>query len=431
MYKYILLLVTFIFLNQCSLDTKTGFWTKTQELEKKEDKLDEIFKSKEILEKEFNKNLKLKINSAYTKKPFINNLSNNSGYINYESNFKEISKFKFKKIKNFEYISPDLLLGNDNSLVFFDEKGSILKFNQDSELIWKINHYNKKEVKQNPSINFATNNKILVAADSIANLYAMNYVNGDLLWKSYNSASFNSEIKIEGDKIFLIDYENVIKCISIKDGKEIWSFGTEKSFIKSQNKLSLVVQNELVIFIDTFGDINALNKESGNLMWQSQTINEDIFESAFLLKSSRLVYEDETVYVSNNKNKFFAIDSSNGEIKWEQTINSYLEPSIVENLVLTVSEEGYLFVIDKESGNILRSTNILDTKKNKNIYPTGFIIGKNFIYVSLSNGRLLKVSIEDGKTKNIIKIDGGKISRPYILNKTMYILRNDAIIKVQ
>ena len=73
----------------------------------------------------------------------------------------------------------------------------------------------------------------------------------------------------------------------------------------------------------------------------------------------------------------------------------------------------------------------MDTKKNKNIYPTGFIIGKNFIYVSLSNGRLLKVSIEDGKTKNIIKIDGGKISRPYILNKIMYILRNDAIIKVQ
>ena len=38
----------------------------------------------------------------------------------------------------------------------------------------------------------------------------MNYVNGDLLWKSYNSASFNSEIKIEGDKIILIDYENVL-----------------------------------------------------------------------------------------------------------------------------------------------------------------------------------------------------------------------------
>tara|TARA_Y100000590_G_scaffold378311_1_gene445169 strand:+ start:2805 stop:4100 length:1296 start_codon:yes stop_codon:yes gene_type:complete len=430
-YKYILFIVTFIFFNQCSLDTKTGFWTKTQKVEKNNENLEEIFKSDEILEKEFNTNLKIKVKSTYTQKPFINNLSNNSGYINYESNFNEISKFKFKKIKNFEFISPDLLFGNDNSIVFFNEKGTILKFNQDSELIWKKNHYNKKEIKQNPIIHFATNNEILVAADSIANLYAMYYSNGDLIWKNLNSTSFNSEIKISDDKIFLIDFENVIKCISIKDGKEIWSFGTEKSFIKSQQKLSLIIQNELVIFIDIFGDINALDINTGNLIWQSQTINEDIFESAFLLKSSRLVYDDKTIYLSNNQNRFFAIDTRNGELKWEQNINSYLEPSIIGNLILTISEEGYLFIIDKRNGNILRATNIFEAIKNKNIYPTGFITGKNYIYASLSNGRLLKVSIEDGKTKDVIKIDGSKISRPYVLDKTMYILKNNAVIKVE
>ena len=41
------------------------------------------------------------------------------------------------------------------------------------------------------------------------------------------------------------------------------------------------------------------------------------------------------------------------------------------------------------------------------------------------------MSIEDGKTKDVIKIDGDKISRPYILDKQMYVLRNDAIIKVE
>jgi len=176
-----------------------------------------------------------------------------------------------------------------------------------------------------------------------------------LIWKNLNSTSFNSEIKISDDKIFLIDFENVIKCISIKDGKEIWSFGTEKSFIKSQQKLSLIIQNELVIFIDIFGDINALDINTGNLIWQSQTINEDIFESAFLLKSSRLVYDDKTIYLSNNQNRFFAIDTRNGELKWEQNINSYLEPSIIGNLILTISEEGYLFIIDKKRLSILES----------------------------------------------------------------------------
>ena len=150
-----------------------------------------------------------------------------------------------------------------------------------------------------------------------------------------------------------------------------------------------------------------------------------------MLKSSRLVYNEGLLFISNNQNKFFAIDSSNGTIKWEQVVNSYIEPTVIEDIILTISEEGYFFVIDKSNGNILRSTNILNNNKNKKIYPTGFIAAKKYIYVSLNNGRLIKASIEDGKTKDIIKIDNSKISRPYILNKKMYILRNGAIIKVE
>ena len=430
MYKNILIVIVTIFISHCSLDTKTGFWTQSQIQQEVNDDLEKIFKSEKILENEFNPNLRIKINASYKQKPFVNNLINNSGYINFESNFEKMSKFKFKKIKNFNYINPDLLIGRDDSLIFFNEKGTILKFNQESKLVWKKNIYSKKEIKQNPLIFFATNNKILIAADNIANLYALNYSTGDLLWKNLNTSSFNSEIKIFKDKLFLIDFENNLRCISIKNGNELWSFKTEKSFIKSQRKLSLIVQNGLVIFIDTFGDINALDINSGNLIWQFQTTDENIFESAFLLKSSRLVSDSETIFISNNNNKFFAINAKNGQIRWQQTINSYLEPSIIDNLVFTISEEGFFIIIDKTNGNILRSTNILALLK-KNVYPVGFITAKKYIYVSLSNGRLLKVLIEDGKTKDIIKIDGDKISRPYILNKNMYILRNNAIIKIE
>jgi len=121
-YKNILLIIIFFLISQCSLDTKTGFWTKSQIIEEKKDNSEEIFKSDVILEKEFNPNIKIKIQSPFIQNPFINNLSNNSGYINFDSDFKEISKFKFKKIKNFEYTNPDLLIGKDNSLIFFDEK---------------------------------------------------------------------------------------------------------------------------------------------------------------------------------------------------------------------------------------------------------------------------------------------------------------------
>ena len=84
--KFISLLIIFCFLNNCSLDTKTGFWTQSDILEEEKENLEEIFKSKNILDQEFNPNLKVKINSTFTQKPFINNLSNNSGYINFDGN---------------------------------------------------------------------------------------------------------------------------------------------------------------------------------------------------------------------------------------------------------------------------------------------------------------------------------------------------------
>jgi hypothetical protein len=50
--------------------------------------------------------------------------------------------------------------------------------------------------------------------------------------------------------------------------------------------------------------------------------------------------------------------------------------------------------------------------------------------LSLNNGKLIVVDITTGKTTDIIKIDSEKISRPYVLNDNMYIVRDNAILKL-
>ena len=44
--------------------------------------------------------------------------------------------------------------------------------------------------------------------------------------------------------------------------------------------------------------------------------------------------------------------------------------------------------------------------------------------------RLLIIDILTGKTKSVLKIDGEKISRPFVLNKNMFIVKDNAIIKL-
>ena len=62
--------------------------------------------------------------------------------------------------------------------------------------------------------------------------------------------------------------------------------------------------------------------------------------------------------------------------------------------------------------------------------PVGFIVGEQNIYITTNNGRLIIVDISTGRSSSILKIDNEKISRPFILNKNLFIIKDNAIIKI-
>ena len=186
--------------------------------------------------------------------------------------------------------------------------------------------------------------KKLIVNDNLSKMYSINLNNMEKLF-GQNIAHHHLILilKVYKDKFLTIDFDNVIRAISSKDGNELWNFKTENSFIKSQKKLSIILKDEIVFFINNLGDVTALDVNNGSLVWQTPTQSNLIYQDAFSLENSDLVFENNTIYFSNNKNEFFSIDARTGIIKWTQSINSSLRPTIIESLIFTVSNEGYLF----------------------------------------------------------------------------------------
>ncbi len=427
---YLLLLVTF----GCSFNTGSDFWTRKTNIQTEEGnvKISKLFKDNEIENKEFNPNIKLELNSEFKKNSFLNNLDNNNGLINFDEPLLQSSRFKFSKIENFNLLEPDLIFTN-YGFIFFNKQGTILNFDKNSKLIWKKNVYSKKEKKLNPVLFFSNDKNYLIVADNIAKLYVLNLKTGELIWKKNNSAPFNSQIKVFKDRFYLVDYENVLRCFSVLNGKELWQVKTEESFIKSKKKLSLIIKNNKVIFNNSIGDITAVDLHSGNLIWQTPTQSTAVYSEAFKLQTSDLVSNESSVYFSNNKNQFFSLDLNSGLINWKQKVNSNLRPTIVDRFVFTVSIEGFLFIIEKNTGKILRISDLLnkyDSKKRNKIKPLGFVMGKSKIYLTMSNGRLLLIDTISGKTLAILKLDNQKISRPFLFNKKLFVVKNNSIIKL-
>ena len=433
MNKILGLFLVFILISNCSLDKKSGLWTESKKIETVNDLvINELFKNEEAFNKEFNSNVKIQLKSNPTKNSFVNNLNNNNGRVSYNGSLKNISRFKFSTIDNFDQIEPEILFYGDN-IIFFENKGSIFNFDKFSKLIWKKNFYKKFEKKAKPELSLANDKKTLIVADNLAKYYAMNIKTGELIWTKTNVAPFNSQIKIYDDKFFVTDFDNVLRCYSIKDGSELWNVKTDTAFIKSKKKLSLVILNGNIYFNNSIGDISAVDIKTGNLIWQTPTQSSLIYENSFLLETSDLIADDDTILLSNNRNEFFSFSANTGALNWQQKINSNIRPTLIENLIFTVTIEGFLVVIDNKTGNIIRITNVFDKiKKNKRskIKPVGFIVGTKNIYLTTDNGLLILIDISSGRSSSILKVDNEKISRPFILNKNLFIIKDNSIIKL-
>ena len=430
----VLPLFLFLFLiTSCSLDQKSGLWTKPDKIENDKDfVIVELFKEEKKLDDELNSNVRIQLKSQLSKNNFSNDLSNNSGRVNYDGNLKTISKYKFSKIDNFNKFEPEMVF-DQNNLIFFDNKGSILKFDQFSKLIWKKNYYRKSEKKLKPVLNMASHGNYLIVTDNLAKYYVIDIESGNLLWMKSNIAPFNSQIKVYKDNFFVTDFQNILRCYSIKDGEEVWNIKTDSSFVKSQKKLSLIISDEKVFFNNSIGDISAVDINRGKLVWQTPTQDSSVYESSFQLKTSDLVLANKSILFSNNTNEFYSLDTKTGTLIWQQKINSTVRPTAIDNFVFTVTEEGFLVIIESETGNIIRITNVFDRikeKKRSNINPIGFVVGSKNIYLTTSNGRLIAIDISTGKPILMIKVDNKKISRPFILDKKLFIIKDSAIIKL-
>ena len=432
MSKNILIILFILFLNSCSFDTRSGIWTKEKiSLDSKENnQIKELFKKEILNENEFNPNLKLSIKNFTESKNKYK--GNNFGALKVNSSFKNISKYSYSKIEYFEQFEPKAVFV-DKDLIFFDKKGSIIKFDHESKIKWKVNYYSKKEKKLLPTLRFERSNKNLLVTDNFAKIYLINTSNGKLIWTKEHDVSLISQLKIENNKFYVLDANNTFSCYSLLDGQKIWEFKGEKRLINSQKQTSVIISDDSVIFNNTKGEIISLDKLNGNLNWLTPTIEYGESLQSFLVKNSDLVLDENNIYFSNNKNSFFSLDVNLGFINWRQDISSELRPVIIDNIILTISPKGYLYILEKNSGNIIRVTDIfynLKSKKRKKLEINGFIATMDKIYLSTKNGKIIKVNIENGNIDLVYRLSRSKISKPYVNNSKIYIIKDNGIIKI-
>ena len=435
--KKIIFFLISVTLFNCSFDHKTGIWDGSKSEERRLAKLekeqkntrnsntfkifssDSIYNEEVILKEEVVlskpiKNLSWKM-SGLNYQNFLGNIYLQSADINFLK--KKVGK---NKLSLSQFTSTPLFY-MDN-LLLSDDKGTVFYIDQYGELIWKKNIYLKlyKKIHKNLSLSIFNNN--IYVSDNIGFIYVLDLATGKTIWVKNHGVPLKSKIKVFNDKIFLINQDNRILCFDIKDGAIIWDIRAISSFIKSQNLLSLAfTQNNSLVASTTSGEIININITNGAVIWSANILSSSAHNTDFF-QSSDIVIDKNSIFYST-KSLFFSYDLSSGANNWNEKVSSVSTPIINKKNIFLVTENGYLVILNKNSGKIISSTNILKILKEKHQRTkiTGFIMGSGKIYAVTLNGYLLICSAHLGKVESFRKIGQPISSSPIIANGKMFI----------
>ena len=321
------------------------------------------------------------------------------------------------------------LVFNDN-IIFADDTGTIFSINQRGKINWKKNIYKKIYKKIYKNLSFSIYKDKIYIADNIGFIYAISSESGKLIWLKNYEIPLKSNVKIFDNKIFVINQDNRLLCLDTEKGSKIWDVRSISSFIKSQNFFSLAISKEGdLVTLNSSGDLLKIKAKNGQVYWSLNTIDPMFALDAGFFKSSEIVISDNDIIFSVSSS-IFSFNLSNGFLNWKEDIGSKNTPIIDGNNVFLISDNGYFVNIDRNSGKIIWSTNILKIlKKRKQMTQiTGFIMGSGKIYATTLNGYLIVCSAVSGNIEYFKKIGDKIIAAPIINDGSLYILTENSRI---
>lgn len=224
---------------------------------------------------------------------------------------------------------------------------------------------------------------ILYTGSGDGTLYALNAETGETLWSTGGFGQLESTGAIAGDILVVGGYSGLVQALNRHSGEVLWTFRS-RDFVQGA---PLIVDDR--VFIATDHSVHALDLETGRLVWEVATGNENAFmgpaayengviyttggglllaldsesgKEIWRVKKEKqflgLAVANGFIYVGNWDGSFYAFDQSTGEERWkfEADANEFWSaPAVTEDIVYVGSGDQYIYALDAHTGESLWS----------------------------------------------------------------------------
>ena len=249
--------------------------------------------------------------------------------------------------------------------------------------------------------------------DKASHVIALNLKDGSPAWKTKigkpggsMGEGGRSTPTVDGNFVYALGQMGELGCFQAADGKEVWHKNLQTDFggkiMTWQFSESVLIDGNLLLCTPggANGTIVALDKKTGEKIWQSSEITDSAHYSSIIAADIGGVHQ----YIQLTAAHVFGVDAKSGKVLWSAPRKGSTAviptPIYYDNYVFVTSGYGIgcnCFKIDA-SGGAFKATQVYASKDIINHHGGVVRVGE-YIYGDSDNGRWTCLEMKTGKVK--------------------------------
>ena len=188
----------------------------------------------------------------------------------------------------------------------------------------------------------------------------------------------------------------------------------------------LAVSDNVLAVTTGTGDIFALNKDNGKIIWQNK-VTAPIRAAPIISGNFFLVLAKD--------NRLYTYDLISGNLSWTheglEEVSTFMgssSPVVSKGIVIVTYSSGEIYAINLSNGGVIWNDNLSKLVQKSSLENISDIRGNaviqnNVVYVISHNGRMVAMDLNSGKRLWESKIGG--IQTPWVASRFIYVLSKD------
>lgn len=232
---------------------------------------------------------------------------------------------------------------------------------------------------------------------------------------------------IKNNVIYLLNSSGKLTAYNLATKKKIWKVQVfPKVFLKNYRAPKIYYAAGKIFAVSGNAKVAAIDAVKGKLLWN---------KNISAIPVSAPISDGESVFVTTNDNKLYALSAKNGDLKWvvsailrNTAILGAADPVIYQDNIFASFSSGEIYAINKKTGEVLWSQDLNISRANSSDFYLNDIdatpIVKDGVVYSIGNGGLM-MAIDVKNGNYLWKKELASITDFWLAKDFLYVINND------